>query len=300
MPFRWYSQATLPDNLRATKSLFDSPQWARAVALLGARCWSGIDDASARRLSLFVWTKWPLRVGFFGFPVSPVWLNGDILASIQADGLPERIDLIRTNYCMLDSPPHHDQAIALPESAIVDLVRGPQRHARRNRKDLALALRHQVALRDAVLADAPVIFRIYAQTIERHAGRMRYNLEYFSALLDLSTRNPNIQVRMAIHADRSIGYCVAVKEGERGYYLHAGVDADSRQLGAADVLVNDAIEWARSSGCTAFSLMPSPVNQPGLSKFKQKWGDQDGQWLTVDHANGLLGKMTSTLMRLRR
>ena len=273
--------------------LFDCAAWATVIGCLGARCWFGIDRENDRRVSLFVWDKGPVRVGFVGFPVSPMWLLGSTCEQFaQTLNLPERIDLLRANFSMLDTGTRSGlQGTSLPESTIPDLASWPIRHQTKNRKDLALAVRRGVILSNGTVQDADALFSIYANTIARNRGRLRYNQGYFSALIAMSESRADMQVRVARHEENLIGFCVAVKHADRGYYLHAGVADSHRQFGAADILADDAIRWAMSTGCRSFSLMASPPNQPGLQKFKQKWAEVDGQWVTSDTPRGLLGRL---------
>lgn len=301
MTLQWHNLSAM-QNAAAEPSpdLFDSAAWAAVIACLGARCWLGIDRNENRRIILFVWQKGPVRVGYLGFPVSPAWLLTDsIWQSRGSMPLPERIDLLRVNFSTLDTsvvagPP----GLSLPESAIPDLSAWPLRNQRKIRKDLALGVRHGVKLCNATPDDATTIFSIYEQTVSRHRGRLRYNLDYFKALTLMSAGCEDVQVRLARDQQKAIGFCVTVKQADRGYYLHAGVAEGCRHLGAADLLADDAIRWAISRSCRSFSMMASPQDQPGLHKFKQKWSEEDGQWTTIHMPHGVLGRLTELVLSL--
>lgn len=296
MSLEWlnpYAKPGTDDDLSG--ALFDSMHWAAAVACLGARCWRGIDRGNGRLVTLFVWHRGPVRVGYLGFPVSPGWLLRDAeWQDCVAPYFPERIDFVRANFSTLHGPSAgRGRQTMLPESVIPALSSWPQRNQRKIRKDLAHAARHGLTIANATPEDAEALFSIYQQTIVRRRGRLRYTGGYFSELIAISRVRQDIQVRLACHEGNTIGFCVTADNTSRGYYLHAGVAEGNRHLGAADLLADDAIRWAAARGCVSFSLMASPADQVGLHKFKQKWAEQDGQWSTIDVARGLLGKLTA-------
>ena len=302
MPMQWQNLLLTHAEALDAPNLFDSAAWAAAMACLGARCWLGNDHIDNRRASLFVWQKGPVRIGYVGFPVSPTWLlTSTHWRSSTTLNLPERVDLLRANFSMLDSGALSARSkISLPESAIPELAAWPIRNQRKNRKDLALAIRHGVILCNATSQDADTMFAIYEDTVLRHRGRLRYSLDYFKAVTTISEGGQDVQVRIARHQQQTIGFCVTAKQAQRGYYLHAGVKSGYRQLGAADLLADDSIQWAISNGCRSFSMMASPPDQLGLHKFKQKWTENDGQWITVDTPNGFLGRLATLALSLGR
>lgn len=301
MTLQWHSLSAMQDvPAGSVPNLFDSAAWAAAIACLGARCWLGIDRDKNRRITLFVWQKGPVRVGYLGFPISPAWLLTDWdWQSRDSMPLPERIDLLRWNFSTIGtSVVASPLGISQPESTIPDLSAWPLRNQRKIRKDLALGVRHGVTLCNATIEDVATLFSIYEQTISRHRGRLRYNLDYFKTLTLISAGCEDVQVRLARDQQKTIGFCITVRQADRGYYLHAGVAEGCRHLGAADLLANDAIRWAISKNCKSFSMMASPQDQPGLHKFKQKWSEVDGQWTTISIPHGVLGRLTKLVLSL--
>jgi hypothetical protein len=298
-PIRWVE----PDANAALKScsndLFASPQWATVMSCLGARCWHGFGRQDDEAVTLFVWRKGFLSLGYLGFPVTPAWA---IACSFQLNRaqLPVHVDLLRLNASTLDeSTSQLVASSALPEGVIPRLDDWPLRNRKKIKKDLAFATGHGIVVRDSQSADDEVIDSIYRETIVRSKGRLRYNKEYFRALIELAHCNTHLQVRMACHEARAIGFCVAAMQHDRGYYLHAGVAEGNRRLGAADVLANDAIQWAISCEAQSFSLMASPQQQSGLQNFKKKWSESDTQWLSSDHSFGVAGWLICTALKFR-
>ncbi len=299
MPIRWSKSESDLGGAVCHDDLFASPQWARVMSSLGARCWRGVGEQNDQVVNLFVWHKGPLKVGFLGFPVTPAWA-AEASRKIDAAHLPERIDLLRVSLSTLDGQADRGGAnTALPESVIPNLGDWPQRNRKKIKKDLSFARRHGVVVRDAASDDAQLIESIYLETIARNKGRLRYNADYFAALIELSTSSPFVQVRMACHETHTVGFCVTATQHDRAYYLHAGVAGQHRKLGAADVLADDAIQWAIACGGKSFSLMASPPEQPGLQKFKHKWSEAEEQWIVSDHAFGIAGWLVTTALKFR-
>lgn len=275
--------ASSPDD-----AYFASPHWINAVAALGARCWTRRGDEGGRRL--FVFARGPLRVGFPGFPVG--W--GGSTAALGK--LPERVDLLRWNFSMLDAPPPDaatGRIVLLPESVIPSLGSWPVRNAKRLAKDMAFSRRQAVAVEPALEAHAAAIHEIYRATVSRHGGALRYNREYFVRLLGEGEGRTLLKASVATVGDAHAlaGFCIAVADRGRGYYLHGGVDPSFRARGVSDLLLDGAIAWARDAGCRDFTLMASPADQPGLAGFKRKWSERDGAWTTVDVASSAVGRL---------
>lgn len=297
MTMQWYKTAAVSEPSDTPVDLFESREWALVMEGLGARCWHGVDRENGARVGLFVWQKGPAKVGYLGFPVTPAWASSPS-SIFDVDNLPERVHLLRTNTSMLDSDSVRTTAsIGLPECVIPSLENWPVRNAKKVQKDLAFAARHGVVVRNATDQDVDTITSIYLETIARQHGRLRYNRDYFSALIALSCKSGQIQVRMACHENRAIGFCVTAMQSRRGYYLHAGVSEHCRQFGAADLLANDSIRWIISCGGESFSLMASPQKQPGLQKFKQKWSEADGEWVVSERSFGLVGTLISAVLK---
>lgn len=289
----WYTgtiDAKKLDNSDAP--LFLHPDWAKVVETLGARFWLGIEKSTCRQVSLFVWQRGPVRIGFLGFPVTPGWAAEQMLRDAKAFNWPERVDLIRTNVSMLDEQAQEvGGGVRLPESVIPNMAVWPARAGKKIRKDLKWAERHGTTIRIARHNDAKLVHAIYAGTVKRHNGRLRYSEEYFRRLLMLVDDRVDFRACIAVREDLDIGFCLGAITGSRAWYLHAGASPEYRRYGAADMLVHDLIAWARDAECQQLSFMPSPVAQPGLAQFKCKWGDADGHWLTRDWPQSIAGRM---------
>lgn len=50
-----------------------------------------------------------------------------------------------------------------------------------------------------------------------------------------------------------------------------------RQYSPSDLQFNEAIQSAREDGYERFNLMSSPIDQPSLVKYKEKWGGETRQ-----------------------
>lgn len=288
-------------------TLLGSAGWGAVLATLGD-VWIGRQPAGARRVLLLIVRRGPLRVGLLGFPVTPAWLApwGSVAAAAIDPGrlaLPCRVDLLRLNGSLLDAGPAAAAppgAILQPETTIADLSAWPGRGAKRQAKDLAAARRHGLVLADAPADSAAVLHAIYAETVQRWRGAMRYGPAYFAALLALARRDAAVRVRAAYAPDGALaGFAAGLRDGARGYYLHGGYEPAYRSSGVSDLLLEDLLRWAAAAGAREVSLMASPVAQVGLARFKQKWGEQDGQWITRDVARTAVGQALAWYLRRR-
>lgn len=275
---------------------FSSAHWSSVLSTLGARCWYGCGNRPEDRL--FVFRRGGMRVAFAGFPVTPAGFTG------LSDGLPERVDLIRINHSCLDADVHaaHSRKVQrLPESVIPALSEWPRRNAKKLAKDRAYSRRQPVRLEPAKPADAAAIFEIYRSTVSRNGGALRYSLEYFRKLLSPEEHVPSLLMLVARSSidDSLAGFCFAAMNSGRGYYLHGGVDLKYRALGVSDLLLGEAIGWAKGEGGVEFTMMASPPEQSGLISFKRKWSEFDGAWETADVGLTMLGRALETALRCR-
>ena len=115
-------------------------------------------------------------------------------------------------------------------------------------------------------------FFFYEATVRRHTGTLRYNENYFRALVGLSRHEPALRILVAGDGVEVAGFAILVHHAGTAYYLHGGTASAYRQYSPNDLLLNEAIQLAQRDGAECFNLMSSPNDQPSLVKYKEKRG----------------------------
>jgi GNAT superfamily N-acetyltransferase len=253
-------------------SLFHAEPWLRHLErALGCRTLFGADGAGGRA-PVSVLAAGPFRVGYLTFPVGGLLAGAPQALDLDALTAALPVDLLRVA-ASADQPvaAGAHRCVELPETVVRDLPAWDAARWPKLVRDLKKAARSELRLEDAADASlAPSLHALYLGTLERHGGQMRYSREYFDSLLRLGL--PNLRCLLAWRGAELAGFCVVALHGRSGYYLHGAVSATCRSLGVTDALLQRAIEWCRERGMAAFSLMTSPADQPGLVKYKEKWG----------------------------
>jgi len=126
------------------------------------------------------------------------------------------------------------------------------------------------------------MYKLYAQAIMRHRGRIRYTLPYFRELVRLAASSHQLYCLLAMHNEKIAAFLVMAIEGDTAYYLHGANDRELSRLCPSDLLLYHAIHEAKELGLSSFNLMASPQNQPSLVRFKEKWGSVTKPQTTYD------------------
>jgi lipid II:glycine glycyltransferase (peptidoglycan interpeptide bridge formation enzyme) len=174
----------------------------------------------------------------------------------------------------IDSDELQLPAVITPETAIPDLQDWGHHAVSTNiRRDLKKAAAAGLELVDAKGADDGArLYEIYAATIKRHRGSLRYNARYFSRLIDLASTRQDLRVITARKHGDIAGFLVLVMDTDTAYYLHGGTNFELPNYHSAPLLFETAIEAAKSRGLRCFNFMSSPADQPTLVQYKEKWG----------------------------
>ena len=113
---------------------------------------------------------------------------------------------------------------------------------------------------------------MYRDTVNRNSGSLRYNEVYFSGLITLAKSHPGLRCMFAWHENVIAGSLIVGRHGRAAYYLHGGTNSDLKCHGPSDLLLHEAITWARQEGSECFNLMTSSGEQSSLIRYKEKWG----------------------------
>lgn len=303
----WQIAAQAPpayhDWCQAHRLLFAAPAWQPALTALGLASVYAWNEGLQLGALLPLRSQFGVRGGVLGFPV----VNSEFqaLPPLQIEQEARRIavaaaiDLLRVNYSAPQTVP---QATAWrPEVWLDDLAAALPLH-KRLRKDLAQAHRSPLGLTvgPAGSGDAEALFALYLAVVRSHGGSANYTADYFRALASIAASDPRLRVHCA--RDRAgvlQGFAVSAVDGRTGFYLHAGASREGRQAGVSDLLLEQVLLHVRAAGCARLSLMSSPWDQPGLVRFKSKWGDTQRYAMTTDVAGSAAGALVRIYTRWR-
>lgn len=263
-------------------NFFMSDEWLNVLKIgLGAHIYySDTKDYPSYAFPIF--SKGPFGVAYPGFPVGGAlpnyidgiktddWLKGKIKTSswhmIRIWNSKLEPSLGQTS-----KPSSYIQETYLPsiKRFSMESLHSPVR------RDIKRAIRRGVRIENAQISDAKKIYQLYIATIKRNHGSLRYTFEYFRQLTILAQKNYNLNILVAINdADEVIGFAVWIKHLGNGYYLHGASDRKYSKDQPSELLIYKAISQASESFVKGFSFMGSPRNQPGLIRFKEKWGGE--------------------------
>lgn len=268
------------------------------AAVFGTSGWQALLESSFDCRTLYAWDDkcrvaitvfraGPFAVGYLGFPAGSIVGEPTTLPSVINE-LKVRQSLrgiacLRVSFSAFGARPDLTYScVSNPETAITNLQSWNLMCASKNlRRDIRKAERTGLEIDSKVDSTLGAeLFGMYASTVKHHGGSLRYNAQYFSALLDLTRSNPAVKVYTAKHGADVAGFAVVIYHGDAAYYLHGASKTEFRQLSPSDLLLAEAIKEAASSNCGTFNFMASPPNQAGLIRYKEKWGGETRQMPT--------------------
>lgn len=283
--------------------LFASPEWGALISTLGASPVYAWNKSSKFGVCIGVFRRLGHRVALLGLPVVGSHLDTVPAATMQrwAREICSTLGLSILRVSRTSDQLDPMATSVRPELWIGSLQVWDVERRPRLRKDLAFSRRAAEILQvDESPIDGNVAYKLYSQTIASHQGVERYSARYFEALMGLAAEDHRVHVLSANNASGPCGFVVMVKNGDTGYYLHSAIEGAAKKLGVGDLLLARAIECARTAGCTRFDLMASPWDQPGLTRFKEKWADTRRLATTLDHAHGIAGRCVRWFEHMRR
>jgi hypothetical protein len=261
-------------------SLFQSADWQQLLAdCFGCRSVYAWDPKQRSGTAISLFRAGPFGVGYLGFPLGRMLgehASRSGLLSQMKNGLSDEAPVcVRLPVSAFAAPQELQLPfVSTPETAIADLqVWGPQLVSTNIRRDLKKAARSGLELVESHNADdGATLFAIYAATVRRHKGSLRYNANYFSRLIELSQKRADLRVLLARRHREIAGFIVLAIDVDTAYYLHGGTNIALQNLHSSALLFDKAIETAKSAGLRCFNFMSSPKDQPTLVQYKEKWG----------------------------
>lgn len=292
------------DWIRDSHAYLESPLWGEVLARgLGARLAYAWDHAAGVGHMLATFGRGPFRVGYLGFPIclSPRVNSGDYSLSpmLQAIRLSRHCpDLIRIPLSpfgagTLPTAPH--TSLPTTETCIPDLRVWSAEGTAKRRRYLSIARKRCAGL--SIVSnnlDPGSMYQLYRAAVSRNRGVARYGQTYFSALSRLDSRILSVHGLVESHEPKSM--LISIRHGDYACYLHGGTARDTLGRGGADMLMARSIENARSEGRLRYNFLSSPIDQPGLSQFKEKWGGETRPSETAQVAAGAKGRCLSAVL----
>lgn len=269
--------------------LFHSHQWLDVIHRgFGAKSYFTDSDNSASHdgQPISVFPAGPLRIGYLGFPQTG---HDDIsvvetkVKQLITNGFPAKMHALRfsTGQPLQSLARSAISSVAQPETSIPDLQKWRAENFSKLRRITNRAKKSTLVVTDAAtLANADEMFELYANTVQRHSGTVRYTRPYFRALVELSLRHPGVRCLLAMQGNFVAGFHIIANHNGVAYYLHGGMDHEFKQFYPSDLLFLTGIEWARSIGITQYNMLTSPTDQPALVRYKEKWGGRTSPLIT--------------------
>ena len=234
-----------------------------------------------------IFQRGPFRVGYLNFPIGGtirhlepnleiVNLLTRYLRQYSIHRFRVRKSAFRSGSILPGDP------IMEPETAVTDVEQYDGQNIAKVRRDLSRAQRFGVTVIEEASTSAQYLFKTYVDTVNRYSGEIRYTQQYFSSLVELNKGHKNLYIFTARRSEQTVGFLVLVIEADTAYYLHGGVSPEAKKYGVSDALVNHAMSISRDRGISLFNLMTSPLSQPSLVKYKEKWGGETRQHKTYD------------------
>jgi len=296
-----------PDGWSRRVTFFDQSGWCGVVEKgFGCQTLYVADQGHAWGICASVFSLHGFRIAYCHFPVGcraipPVGLNGMLseLAEVLAG---EGVDLIRFSVQQDQCPDHplvrglsQQHETIIPNLASWELS-GLSKHARR---DANRSEREGFACRQADSEeDARLVFDIYRTTIARRSGNLRYTLPYFMALVEQADRSSELAVLLAERKGKVYAAMTLAIDGDTAFYLHGGNALEVPDPYAGDFLMLRAIEWAKSHQATRFNMLASSANQPGLVRYKEKWGGVSLPQWSFNMPVSTKGRLLSRLLQI--
>jgi hypothetical protein len=288
---------------------FNSPDWHQVTHYLGAKTvylWNeDIEDG----FSASLFRIGPFAIAYLGFPIGTRTISTIIdqkglldslihsclslkVNAVRVSGLPQKITIDKKY-----------QTASVVETEIkdlqnwnsVDLGSSIKRNIRKARKTNVRFSDH------ADVIDSTRIFSLYLNTVNRHGGAARYNIDYFSKLVEIANEtNSPITIHTAFLDAELIAYTVVVDQQDTSMYLHGAQDMSYQKLRCMDALFQTMIDSAKLRGLKKFTFLGSPPNQTSLIKYKEKWGAKSIKRDTVTvFGDGMMSMVLKIILKIR-
>lgn len=263
-------------------ALIHSSAWSNVLAMgFGATSLMLHDHKSGIPITWTIFSKFGIRVAYANFPVGldDHDITENVNPILMFDGLRAAgVDIARfsTTSITNDSNTESFRRVDLVETCIYSLEcwsenKLPAAVARKLKKGMS----HGLEMRQARSADASIIYDLYASTISRHRGSLRYTRKYFQALCDLGTIDDRLSIGMAIDKSQNpCGFIVVCHSPSVSHYLHGGFSPLCANARPGYFAMAWAIRRGKEYGSSRFNMLTSPPDQSSLVAYKESFGGE--------------------------
>lgn len=262
------------------------------------------DEETLNGIAVSSFRIWGFKVGYVGFPAG-LTINGAGLTEREFETFHRALGfdllLIPRTFLAGDLAANGLPYYAEPESIIVDLQAwsADTSPRKRTRTYLRRARAMQTTVRDACPKDSGFVTKIYEETIRHHGGIQRYHGGYFEALIAFTESQHTARTFVIESGGSPQAFISLLIHGPTAVYLHGGFNRATQADRPMDLAFLTAIEWAKEEGAAHFNFQRSPIAQPGLIAYKEKWGEVS----TGDHRTYVASRIPGAagiIARMRR
>jgi len=277
--------------------LFHEPLWARIVgAGLGGKALCLLLEHDGQVIGgasgFFLRVLWA-RFLYLGFPYGGFLGStppGGLLAKLLVDfARKENVTRVRiTDGPGMPSTPPDGFCVQPGQTQLLDLARRSatdllQTFPKNIRRDVRRAERSGVRLspvRDR--RDLDEFYSLYLASMRRNQAVPKYGKLLVATLYDHVIRCGKGELWLARRSGLAISGVLVVDSAHASHYLLGGSRADTLKYCPNELLLLQAIRRAVQLGKECFDFLPSGPQNPGLARFKSKWGGQDTRADTLD------------------
>jgi CelD/BcsL family acetyltransferase involved in cellulose biosynthesis len=122
-------------------------------------------------------------------------------------------------------------------------------------------------------SDLKVFYRLHTQT-RRRQGVPVQPFRFFRNLLATLVPHDMLRLFLAHHRGKCVAAIVVLRCGKRAYYKYGASDKASMPLKANQLIMWEAIRWAKQAGCNCFDFGRTSSSNEGLNQYKSRWGTE--------------------------
>jgi len=138
-----------------------------------------------------------------------------------------------------------------------------------NRNSIARSRRQKVEVsRTRKSSDLEEFFRLYNETMDRRRAKRMYYFprEFYAALFDML--GENVSLFVAKHEDRMVNASLFIGNRTSIHYFLSGTPTESRCPGSSNLLLYEAMLWAKNEGYETLNLGGGYSEADSLFRFK--------------------------------